>query len=355
MPGRAGGHDGLPGEVGVDDPQRAEVVGAAVQRGQQREVVAASPGGRAGASRPGAAPTRCGRRRRAPAACRARPRRPRRSAPRPRCTVVPAAGGHDRLPPQHRRVRARRRRRPVTRHPIATGAAAPHAAGPRRGRSPAGLDLVVVAEARRRGRRRPAPGRRRPRPRSRRSWARRPVLRTSTSSRRPAPTAGGGARPPGRWPCAAVAPSCGCSAAAARPTNVAEAGPSTVVVDGAHGRAVHGQHQARQQPAVARRTGPPRRRRRGRSTSPEGSETQNEPASTSVTRVPGGETRMPIGGDHSPPVRRGADTRGISPTRVVRIHWPACPPPPCSRSRTCTSGRGRRRRQRRRDPARAST
>src|SRR4029450_1929240 len=78
---------------------------------------------------------------------------------------------------------------------------------------------------------------------------------------------------------------------------------------------------------------------------------QKAAPSTSVTRLPGGAAGAAIAGTLSPPRR---NLTGISPIRVVRIHWSPCPPLPCSRSRTCTSG-PRVRTAMRRTPARSST
>ena len=260
-------------------------------------------------------------RRRWPAACRAPTSAPWRIGATDDGGREPATGGDDRLPPQDPGLRADR---PRPGHPaadagrnLAHGRAAPRPDRNRRARPRPRRHRGCG-----RGRPRAGSGRSRPRPRSRRSWARRPVLRTSTSSRSPAattrrrtttgpaPSATSGAVPPG------------CSAGWARPTNVADAGPSTWWSTGSTGApfTVRTRRDSNLRSATNRPSAPPAPRS---TTSPEGSEMQKEPASTSVTRVPGGETRMPIGGDHSRlshtcpqgfAGRRRHPARGISPT-----------------------------------------
>ena len=143
VPRRAGGHHGLPRELGVDDPQRPQVGCAPVQGRQQREVVARH-------LRDVLVPLHQTPRRLAPPGVGRQQRaghdlgapEDRRHGHR---DGVPAAGGDDRLPPQRRRLWAdgaragdpaadpRRAAPPHQQHLVGVGAAR--------------FDLVLVAEA----------------------------------------------------------------------------------------------------------------------------------------------------------------------------------------------------------------
>ena len=149
VPRRAGGHDGLLGEVGVDDPQCAEVGSAAVQRGQQRQVVAGDLGDVPvpvdQALRSLAAGAVAGEQAAGNHLGALDDRRHRHGH------GGVAAGGNDRLPPQHPGADAHGA---GAGHPApdATGAAAPHEQD-LVGVVAGGLDLVVRRGLRRRGRR----------------------------------------------------------------------------------------------------------------------------------------------------------------------------------------------------------